>query len=286
MIKLPAIVTFANQKGGVGKTTLCVLFAHYLSARGVKVRIVDCDRQLSIFRRRKADIGRYGEENLPFVVEQSKIDTKEDVRRLLGNILNDKNYDITLLDTPGSIITESSQYVLSNTQMIVVPFHYDKTTLSSTSTFIICLDTLKRFFKGQMETRLYLVPNLHDSRVGTRKELQLWEEARDIYSRYGTVTPKVSRVADLERFSTVMYFDQQAKYVTSVFDKLYFDIFDTMESYRPTDSQTDERKTPDTPTLIEVAHELVSQIHKTEPEKSETNPEVTDNSNTDEKPEQ
>ena len=43
MIQTPAIVTFANQKGGVGKTTLCVTFANYLVAKGVRVVIIDCD---------------------------------------------------------------------------------------------------------------------------------------------------------------------------------------------------------------------------------------------------
>ena len=33
MIQTPVIVTFANQKGGVGKTTLCVTFANYLVAK-------------------------------------------------------------------------------------------------------------------------------------------------------------------------------------------------------------------------------------------------------------
>ena len=31
------MITFANQKGGVGKTTLCTMFADYLAAKGESV---------------------------------------------------------------------------------------------------------------------------------------------------------------------------------------------------------------------------------------------------------
>ena len=48
MIQTPVIVTFANQKGGVGKTTLCVTFANYLVTKGVRLVIIDCDFQHSI----------------------------------------------------------------------------------------------------------------------------------------------------------------------------------------------------------------------------------------------
>lgn len=34
------MITFANQKGGVGKTTLCTMFADYLSARGGKATLI------------------------------------------------------------------------------------------------------------------------------------------------------------------------------------------------------------------------------------------------------
>lgn len=37
MIQTPVIITFANQKGGVGKTTLCVTFANYLVTKGVRL---------------------------------------------------------------------------------------------------------------------------------------------------------------------------------------------------------------------------------------------------------
>ena len=52
MIQTPVIVTFANQKGGVGKTTLCVTFANYLVTMGVRVVVVDCD----IHNRSRSDL--------------------------------------------------------------------------------------------------------------------------------------------------------------------------------------------------------------------------------------
>ena len=49
-------ITWANEKGGVGKTTLCTLFANYLSEKKVPdVCVLDCDRQHSIVDKRKFD---------------------------------------------------------------------------------------------------------------------------------------------------------------------------------------------------------------------------------------
>ena len=50
------IFIFANQKGGVGKTTLCTLFANYLVAKNIPVLVIDCDGQQTIFEKRKVDI--------------------------------------------------------------------------------------------------------------------------------------------------------------------------------------------------------------------------------------
>ena len=42
------VITFANQKGGVGKSTLAMLFANWLTERNESVVIIDLDRQSTI----------------------------------------------------------------------------------------------------------------------------------------------------------------------------------------------------------------------------------------------
>ena len=50
------IILFTNIKGGVGKTTLCGLFATFCAEKGIPVAVMDADIQQSLFRHRQREL--------------------------------------------------------------------------------------------------------------------------------------------------------------------------------------------------------------------------------------
>ena len=162
MIQTPVIVTFANQKGGVGKTTLCVTFANYLVTKGVRVVVIDCDFQHSIMKCRKADIRKYGEQEMPYEVWAYEANDKAMMTSLMEKLHNDPEIDIVLMDTPSSLKAEGLIPMFVNSDIIIVPFHYDLVTVPSTASFLMFVDRLKKAVGERMKARLFIIPNLND----------------------------------------------------------------------------------------------------------------------------
>lgn len=234
MIQTPVIVTFANQKGGVGKTTLCVTFANYLVTMGVRVVVVDCDFQHSIVKCRKADIKKYGEQHILYEVVACEATDKEGMTSLMEKLHNDPSIDVVLMDSPGSLKAGGLVPMFVNSDIIVVPFHYDLVTVPSTASFLMFIDRLRKAVDGRMKARLFIIPNLCDGRVGKRSELLVWENTRETFSNYGYVTAKMPKRADMERFSTMAALDMQGSIVAPIFGKIYAAIFDTEIPIRKT----------------------------------------------------
>ena len=120
MIQTPVIVTFANQKGGVGKTTLCVTFANYLVTKGVRVVVIDCDFQHSIMKCRKADIRKYGEQDMPYEVWAYEANDKAMMTSLMEKLHNDPEIDVVLMDTPSSLKAEGLVPMFVNSDIIMM----------------------------------------------------------------------------------------------------------------------------------------------------------------------
>ena len=232
MIQTPVIVTFANQKGGVGKTTLCATFANYLVAKGVNVIVVDCDFQNSIHYCRKSDIRKYGEGNIPYDVISFDSSDKEGMVELIDKLHNEPSLDVALVDSPGSLKVPGLVPLFVNTDLLVIPFHYDLITIPATASFLAFIEKLQSLVGEEMNVKIFLIPNLNNKTAGKRSELLLWDKAREVFSNYGEVTPKIPDRIDMQRFSTIAALDMQNSIVSPAFDKIYYAMFDTLAPLR------------------------------------------------------
>ena len=129
------MITFANQKGGVGKTTLCTMFADYLAAKGESVLVVDFDRQQTIYSKRQEDLGKYEGVRLPYTVQTFDIKDTNNVREFLTNLRNGYK-GFVLMDTPGNLSQQGLVPIFALSHYIVCPYQFEATSISSTATFI------------------------------------------------------------------------------------------------------------------------------------------------------
>ena len=208
------VITFGNQKGGVGKTTLCTLFANYLASIGKKTLVVDCDNQQTITEKRKADKKKYTDAKFLYNVQSFNISNVEHVQNLMANLR--KMNGVILIDAPGNLAQQGLIPLFAMSDYVVCPFQYETTSVNSTITFILFLQKLKDSFK-QMETKTFFVVNRHDKRYGTQKELNLWAKTDDKLGQYGLVTPKVEIKADMQRYNTMEVMKNQLPVVQPTF---------------------------------------------------------------------
>ena len=83
------VISFINQKGGVGKTTLSINVASYLARKGHKVLLIDADKQQS------ASTWTTLRDDTPFqVVSMARENMAKDALKL------SRDFDYTLIDAP------------------------------------------------------------------------------------------------------------------------------------------------------------------------------------------
>ena len=135
------IILFANQKGGVGKTTICGLFSNYLAdTRKVSLLVVDADPQQTFANRRKDDSRR--QKDIPYNVQSVTIKDASSTRNIMLTLRGLEG--TTIIDTPGSLTQEGMKELLANADYIVCPYHYDLNTIDSTRAFILAVLRLKQ----------------------------------------------------------------------------------------------------------------------------------------------
>ena len=219
------IITFANQKGGVGKTTLCALFASYLVSRGHSVTVFDTDPQQSIVKKRTADTATYAGVPLPYNVYPFSMSNEPALIALIENLHNSAAVDFALFDSAGSLNDQALLALFANTDYLLTPFHYDNLTVPSTAVFVAMIVELRRSIGNAMKTVHYVIPNLEEQGVGTKEEKELWQLVNKKLSEHVRIAPTVYKRQTLRRFSTISGMDDQMLVVSPAFNHIYNDIF-------------------------------------------------------------
>ena len=207
------IITFANQKGGVGKSTLAILFANYLCWKKMNVCIIDTDLQQTIAQMRKSDLDFFGCE-APYSVQGFPVSDVDTMRQLMENA---RKFDgCVLIDAPGNLSQDGLIPILSETDFIVCPYRYDKATTASTSTFVKTILRMMREIRGMKPQLLFTPNNIY--RKGNMEERKVWKQFAETFEMIGTVLPTVPTRADLERIDTIDITPSQREIVKETFD--------------------------------------------------------------------
>tara|TARA_B100001123_G_C15187871_1_gene978063 strand:- start:412 stop:1044 length:633 start_codon:yes stop_codon:yes gene_type:complete len=124
------VISFSNQKGGSGKTTLSANLSVLWSNSGYKVAVVDADNQKSLTYWLEARKQYYGADDIGIVSYNF------DIHNLIDEIKQIKRkYDFIIIDSPPSITFETIQ-IIKASDKVFVPVQPSPLDLMATLPFL------------------------------------------------------------------------------------------------------------------------------------------------------
>jgi chromosome partitioning protein len=200
------IILFANQKGGVGKSTLAVLFSNYLSlVHNREVLILDMDNQQSIYTKHQKSLVL---ENPPlYEVEIATLEQFDTI----SSVCRDNKDMITILDVAGNIEDNNLIPIFQGVDLIICPFAYDEFSVYATLDFSAVVKALNA------KADIVFVPN----RVRTNVKYETMESVDKALKSYGAVTQSIAERIDFQRINTYETPTSLIEVVSPVFELIY-----------------------------------------------------------------
>ena len=199
-------IIFANQKGGVGKSTLCILLANYLAYWKRAVCVIDTDIQATIASNRNFDAQNH-DGIPPYEVYPLCLDNPDAMEHFMEQSADIEGYQ--LFDTAGRLDDDVIGVLLTHADYIIVPFEIEPKSMMSTFSFLRLMSILKE--RMDINPQLFLVPNKYDRRIGTSEELKILSAKIQEMANYGIVTPCVHYRAHMMRINTYVISDTLLK---------------------------------------------------------------------------
>ena len=124
------VISFTNQKGGSGKTTLSANLAVLWSNSGYKVAVIDADAQNSLTQWLEARKKYYGEDDIGITSYNFDVrNLKEEIKQIKSK------YNFIIIDSPPSITFDTIQ-IIKASDRVFVPVQPSPLDLMATVPFI------------------------------------------------------------------------------------------------------------------------------------------------------
>ena len=208
------IVLFSNIKGGVGKTTLCALYASYLAEQGIPVFVVDADLQASLFRHRKREADVDPEAELPWAVELLDTSNASQLSEIIEKIKSVPG--VVLIDCPGNLNDKNLALIYKSADVAIVPMSFDADTVDATGIFV-------KAFKTISDAAMIFTPNRINTAERKSEELRQRAQTTEFLGFVGTVTPRIKQSVAVKRYTTLYPIEPAQKSAIQ-------DAFDTISS--------------------------------------------------------
>lgn len=194
------IIVFANQKGGVGKTSLCASVCNRFAKVRHKFCAVDADAQRSLWKLREENKQDHPDLQEPyFIYHFDDLDSEKYTTELMED-LRDVDGDV-FIDAPGSLSKSGMIPLIKGADVVIIPYSYDENTVLSTIAFI---RFLKRIFKDN-ETKMpqiIFVQNRYNAKWGRKGDFPTWELTDKGFAEFGTLAPRVALSSEMTRVNT------------------------------------------------------------------------------------
>lgn len=181
------LISIANQKGGVGKTTISISLSNFLNDNNKELVVVDFDFQSSFFGLWEEEKNLFDNEP-PYLVIQKKLSDVEEVL----NIVKKEKESIVLFDLPGKLDDDNLIPVFQKSDLLVIPFSYDKISVESTVFFIQMVQHINK------KLDLIFIPNRIKHGVKHKTQSQV----NDLLNGFGIVTQTIPDRVCFQRLST------------------------------------------------------------------------------------
>lgn len=248
MSSKPYVIAFANQKGGVGKTTSCVNIAACIAAKGYQVLLIDCDPQgnsttgVGISKKSirysvydalignaearecviktsfdnlyvvPATINLAGAEFELFDVEQRE----KCLSRFISSLAPDgaqgysTPFDFVMIDCPPSLSMLTIN-ALTASSGVVIPMQSEYYALEGLTQLMLTIRKVKQHYNPSLSI-LGILITMHNGRLNL--SVQVLDELKKYYSDklFRTMIPRAVKLSEAPGFGMpAMYHDRYSK---------------------------------------------------------------------------